>query len=140
MFPSNKQTGGNAIQHYNVLTVELKRMGDSAWKMSKELPSNSFVSKAVIKKSKVSGRYKGNDIQIYFYEGKFDDKFNVIAIGKDLELHDGKSYGEQTYKGVMDMYNRMTPEDVEKLRAELMPAFNKSISTDKKELPEDESD
>lgn len=91
MFAREKQTGGNALKHYNLLDVEMRRMGDGNWPGGKEnIPPNSFVVQLKLEKAKIMGRYRGNTIMMYFKEGKFEHKFNVVAIAKDLGLHDGK--------------------------------------------------
>lgn len=117
---TKKQTGGNAIAHYNVLTVEMKRLGDTNWPVT-EIPPNSFVTLLRLRKAKIMNRYSGNTIKIYFNKGSFEHKFNVIAIAKDLGVHDGKtfSYTDSTgqvidlkYRGFNEMYNKIPDEAV----------------------------
>lgn len=98
MFAKEKQTGGNALKHYNLLDVEMKRLADSNWPMGREnIPPNSFCVQLKLEKAKIMGRYRGNSIMMYFKEGKFEHKFNVCAVSKDLEIHDGKTL---VYKGL----------------------------------------
>lgn len=134
---SLKETGGNAIAHYNVLTLFMNRLSDTGAKKvwpytTTTLPPNSFVTNVKIKKSKVFGRHKGNEIPMYFYNGTFEKKFNVLALGKQFDVHNTKSFiytdkdGEHELKarGFNDMYDKITDEQVDIMYNMIMEAFN----------------
>lgn len=159
---SLKETGGNAIKHYNILTVQMTKLSTSTanwpWTISSkaDIPPKSFPVKLRIKKAKMMDRYEGNEITIYFYHGKLDHKFNVLAIAKDLGLHDGKilkyhlknvsldeaiasnsdwQEEEQEFKakGFKDMYNRVPDEAVTWLESQLMDTYTKKITLNPQE-------
>lgn len=133
---ANRETGGNALKHYNMLNIKASRLGDSAWKCG-DIPPNSYVVKLQITKSKVKDRYRGNEIQIYFYKGSFDHKFNVVAIAKDLGLHDGKTIKyidaagveqELKAKGFNDMWNnRINDEAISYLESKLTSSYTEQV-------------
>jgi RecA/RadA recombinase len=132
---ANKETGGNALKHYNMLNVKMNRISDSKWPAS-EIPPNSYVVQLEITKSKVKNRYRGNRLMMYFHKGKFEHKFNVLAIGKELGLHDGKGYTytnkegqvvEIKSKGFNDLYNKITDEAIEHMGSQLMEAYTKKV-------------
>lgn len=153
--PSAKETGGNAIRHYNFLTVQMTKLSMNAtnWPYSvtnTSCPPNSFPVKLRIKKAKMKNRYIGNELTIYFYRGEIEHKFNVLAIGKDLGIHDGKSLKyfvtektppeegavdggtkevekEFKAKGFMDMYNRIPDEALQYLESQLMDAYTNKV-------------
>jgi RecA/RadA recombinase len=89
-------SGGNAIKHYNLLTVKVATAGKSAWPTAAleggHLPPNSFPVRFTVDKIKAMGRYKKTSVVGYFYRGKFDKRFNAIYIAKDIGIHDGKEY------------------------------------------------
>lgn len=147
---SLKETGGNAIKHYNILTVQMTKLsitsaGNWPYTVSHTTaPPKSFPVKLRIKKAKMMDRYEGNEITIYFYEGKLDHKFNVMAIAKDLGVWDGKllnykartgaGNGEEIIKdvefkakGFKDAYNKIPDEAVEWLESQLMDAYTKKV-------------
>lgn len=146
--PSAKETGGNAIKHYNLLTVQMTKlsMNSTNWPYAvtnMNAPPNSFPVKLRIKKAKMKNRYIGNELMIYFYKGELEHKFNVLAIAKDLGLHDGKAVNytvptgaevgeteeekEFKAKGFMDMYNRIPDEAINYLEKQLMDTYTKKI-------------
>jgi RecA/RadA recombinase len=133
----DKETGGNALKHYNVLNVKMNRVGDTKFpaKEGDKIPPNSFAVQLEITKSKVKNRYRGNKILMYFYKGKFEHKFNVLGLGKELGLHDGKTYKyvgpegpvEIKAKGFNDMYNKITDEAIADMESKLMDAYTKQV-------------
>jgi len=144
MFAKEKQTGGNALKHYNLLDIEMKRVADSNWPTgADDVPPNSFVVRLKLEKAKIMGRYRGNTIDMYFKEGKFEHKFNVVAISKKLGLHDGKSlkypkvyessHGYQACteefkaKGFNDFYNKIPDEAVEYLAKRIPEEYTKQV-------------
>lgn len=145
MFVRNKQTGGNALGHYNLITVEMLRVGDSNWPSGKgSVPPNSYVVQLRLDKAKIQKRYKGNKILMYFKEGKFEEKLNVLAIAKDLGLHDGRTLiyrapssdqaemaTEQVIefkaRGFNDMYNRVPDEAIAWLKTQLNDTYTKQV-------------
>ena len=158
--PVTKETGGNAIKHYNILTVQMTELsitGQGNWPYAvtnATAPPKSFPVKLKIRKAKLDNRYKGNELKIYFYMGKLERKFNVLAIGKDLGLHDGKTLNYQApseqngesvqdhkefkAKGFKDMYNRIPDEAVDWLEGQLMDAYTNKIMLEPK--PEEDED
>lgn len=146
MFAVDRQTGGNALKHYNLVTIEMKRLGDSNWPTGKDgIPPNSFVVQLKLTKAKIMGRYRGNVIKMYFKEGRFDHKFNVVAIAKDLGLHDGRliqwtetvedpQHGhaienpkEFKAKGFNDFINRVPDEAVAWMEKKIPEAYTKQV-------------
>jgi recombination protein RecA len=147
MFAVNRQTGGNALKHYNLLTIEMKRLSDGNWPSGADnIPPNSFVVKLKLDKAKIMNRYRGNTINIYFKEGKFDHKFNLLAIAKDLGITDGKTLNwvktTESYhngdihesnevlkaKGFNDMYNnKMTSEIYTWLETQIPKVYTKQV-------------
>lgn len=129
---AKRATGGNAIGHYNVLSVKMTRTGKTDWPTS-EIPPNSYPGKFVIDKSKLKDRYKGNELPFYFYKGSFDHNFNVVALAKKLEIFDGKKYimstGEEiTSRGFNDFFdNKATPEVIADMEARLMPTYTELV-------------
>jgi len=99
-------TGGNAIKHYCHMILKMtKSDSTTAWPYSvTKLPPNSFVINYKIDRIKGASRYKGLTIRGYFYKGKLDRRFNIIAIGKDLGLHDGKTFSYPDANGDMIEY------------------------------------
>ncbi len=99
-------TGGNAIKHYCHQIVKLtKSDSTSAWPYTiAKMPPNSFVVNYKLDRIKGASRYKGLTIRGYFYKGKLDKRFNIIAIGKDLGLHDGKTFNYPDADGNMIEY------------------------------------
>jgi hypothetical protein len=142
--PKAKATGGNAIKHYNILDLELEKAGNATWPGGKEnIPPNSFPVRVKIAKAKMMNRYIGNSIIIYFYKGSFEHKFNVLAIAKDLGLHDGKKISytvtkedgteevkEFSSRGFYDAYNRIPDEVITYLESKIPAAYTKSIMLD----------
>lgn len=146
-----KGTGGNALKHYNLLNVEMKRAGKAEWPTT-EIPPNSFPVRFRLEKAKVPNRYKGCTLIGYFYKGSFDRKFNIVAIAKNLKLHDGRSliykvkaptldeaYGgdkngmiekEFSARGFNDFFNRIPDEAVDWLESQLLDAYTKQVMSD----------
>jgi RecA/RadA recombinase len=132
-----KETGGNALRHYNVLNVKMSRKSDSAFpvKEGDYAPPNSYAIQLTITKSKVKDRYRGNKLMMYFYHGSFDHRFNVICIAKDLEVWDGKSFeyevkGEKKEfkaRGLKDAIDKMPDDAVAWLESKLMDAYTKKV-------------
>lgn len=156
--PILKETGGNAIKHYNILTVQMTKLspissGNWPYTVTKAtIPPKSFTIQLKIKKAKLSNRYEGNTIKIYFYLGKLDHKFNVLAIAKDLNIHDGKNLTYKTKetihaeglggaggsseqevekeikaRGFMEMYNKIPDEAVQWLEQRLMDTYTNKV-------------
>jgi len=139
--PFDGMTGGNAIGHYCNLIVKMTRSESTAqWPYSvTALPPHSYVVLYKIDKIKGASRYRGLKIKGYFYKGKFDRRFNIIAIGKDLEVHDGKSFSypnpsnsdellTYTCRGLNEMINgvkTLPDEAVDYMETLLEPAFLK---------------
>jgi hypothetical protein len=162
LFARDKQTGGNALKHYNLITIQMKRMGDGEWPTGKEsIPPNSFVVKLTLDKAKIKDRYRGNSVNMYFKEGKFEHKYNVVALAKDVGLHDGKSLtfntsdlapsqeliGSNGYneilsfkaRGFGDFYNRIPDSAVTWLEQRLNDAYTKQVMS-YGGVPDDEPD
>lgn len=161
MFAKERQTGGNALKHYNLITIEMRRLSDGNWPTGKEgIPPNSFVVQLKLEKAKIMGRYRGNTILMYFKEGKFEHKFNVVAISKDLGLHDGKSLKytvpplkvettetgysanevvEKEFKarGFNDFYQRVPDEAIAWLEKQIPLEYNRQVLD---YIPEEEQD
>lgn len=162
--PSAKKTGGKAIDHYNVLNLKLAstkpHSGSEAsgtkwpWTIAteKDAPPKSFTLKMKIDKAKMQGRYDGNVLTMYFHQGEFDRKLNVLAIAKSLGLHDGKTLryqnkatveaGEEGMlefkaKGFRDMYNRVPEEVIAWLEPQLIDKYTEQVSFHREEI-EDE--
>jgi hypothetical protein len=147
-----KETGGNALRHYNVLNVKMSRKGDSAFpvKEGEKAPPNSYAIQLTITKSKVKDRYRGNKLMMYFYHGSFDHRFNVICIAKDLGIWDGKSLeyivnGETKQfksRGIKESVEKLPDEAVAYLEPLLMEAYTKQvmnyIPTDEEDLEEED--
>lgn len=146
MFVRRKNTGGNALQHYNLITIEMLRLSDSNWPSGRDkITPNSFVVQLKLDKAKIRGRYTGNKLRMYFKEGKFEHKFNVLAIAKDLGLHDGKTlnyeivgepnpegdvnteWKEFKARGFDDMYNKVPDEAIAWLETVLMKEYDKHV-------------
>ena len=154
--PFDGMTGGNAIKHYCQLIVKMTRSDSaSAWPYSiAKMPPNSHVINYKIDRIKRKGRYKGLTIRGYFFKGKFDKRFNIIAIGKDLGVHDGKKFSypnpekpeemiEVTYRGLNEMINGKKPlpaEAVDYMQTLLEPAFLEIANRDMDILKEEEED
>lgn len=161
--PTAKETGGNAIKHYNLLTVSMKKMAitsTSNWPYAvtyQNAPPNSYPIMMKIEKAKLRNRYSGCKLMMYYYKGSFERKFNVLAIGKDLGLHDGKTLKyfvpakndveqieiapiEQEFKarGFKDMYNRVPDEAVDWLETQLMDTYTKKITLEEPQMDEEE--
>ena len=131
---AKRATGGNAIGHYNVLSVKMTRTGMGDWPGGKEkLPPNSYPGKFVITKSKLKDRYKGNELPFYFYKGSFDHDFNVLALARHLNiLVDGKKYtmdgteiGSRGFYDFVD--NKATPEIIAHMEARLMDTYTDMV-------------
>lgn len=133
----DKETGGNALKHYNVLNVKMNRVSDSKFPLSVggKIPPNSFAVQLEITKSKVKNRYRGNKLLMYFHKGRFEHKFNVMGVAKELGLHDGRSYKYQgpngpveiKAKGFNDMYNKITDEAIADMESKLMNAYTDMV-------------
>lgn len=159
--PTAKETGGNAIKHYNLLTVSMKKLSiTSNWPYTvtyQTAPPNSYPVMMKIEKAKLRGRYSGCKLMMYYYRGSFERKFNVLAIAKDLGLHDGKLLKyyvpakndtpeveipdiEQEFKarGFNDMYKRVPDEAIDWLETQLMGAYDKQVMLEEPEPDEDE--
>ena len=156
MFARDKQTGGNALKHYNLITIQMRRAGDSEWPTGKDgVPPNSFVVVLSLDKAKIPNRYRGNKINMYFKEGKFEHKFNVVALAKDIGLHDGKTLKyevdepladsasetkevEFKARGFNDFYNRIPDEAVEWLEKRINEAYTKQVMSYEGDVNEDQ--
>jgi len=135
----DKETGGNALKHYNMLNVKMTRVSDSKFPIiiDKKPPPNSYAVQLEITKSKVKNRYRGNKLLMYFYKGSFEHKFNVLALAKDIGgIHDGKGYTytntegqvvEIKAKGFNDLYNKITDEAIADMEKQLMNAYTKKV-------------
>jgi len=136
-------SGGNAIKHYNILTVRIEAAGQSNWpdaaKEGSKLPPNSFAVRFTVDKIKAMGRYKKTSIMGYFYRGKFDKKFNTIYIGKDIGVHDGKEFSYPNpekpeenltlkYRGINEMFNKIPDEAVTYMESILESTYLKNIN------------
>jgi RecA/RadA recombinase len=75
-------TGGNAIKHYCHMILKMTKSDSAtAWPYSlPKLPPNSFVVNYKNDRIKEASRYKGLTIRGYFYKGKLDRRFNIIAL------------------------------------------------------------
>ena len=94
---------------------------------------------------------------MYFKEGKFEEKFNVLAIAKDLGLYDGKTLIYETdepladsasktklveikARGFTDMYNKIPDEAIAWLKTRLNDAYTKQVmhyNNDKNNIEEE---
>lgn len=161
MFVRNKQTGGNALGHYNLITIEMLRLSDGNWPSGRDsIPPNSFVVQLKLDKAKIMNRYRGNKINMYFKEGKFERKLNVLALAKDLGLHDSKTLKyimnepqprdvsgiqeradvekEVKARGFNDLYNKIPDEAIDWLEAQLNEAYTKKVTAYEAKDEEDE--
>jgi len=158
--PFDGMTGGNAIKHYcQLITKMTKSDSTSAGPDAIEnLPPHSHVVTFKIDKIKGASRYKGLTLKGYFYKGSFDYRFNVIAIGKDLDIHDGKSFTypnpsnpeemiTYTSRGLNEMINGIKPlpdEAVDYMFTLLEPKFikiaNEQIDNLREEDDQDDID
>lgn len=172
--PSAKKTGGKAIDHYNVLNLKLASTKPNSgsdsygtkwpWTISseKDCPPKSFTLKMKIDKAKMQGRYDGNVLTMYFHQGQFERKLNVLAIAKSLGLHDGKTLKyketvqrlgteealpfEETVeekefkaKGFKDMYSRVPEEAIDWLESQLIDKYTEQVSFHKEEIEDEPS-
>jgi len=139
--PSKRETGGNAIKHYNILTVEMQKAAiNSHWPGGKDqITPKSFPVRLRIRKAKLMNRYEGNEIIIYFYQGSFEHRFNVVAISKDLNIHDGRTLvyereGEKQEfkaKGFYDFYQKIPDEAIAWLESKIPDTYTESIMINK---------
>lgn len=139
----DKETGGNALKHYNLLNVKMNRVSDSKFPILEngKIPPNSYAIQLEIIKSKVKDRYKGNRLLYYFINGEFNHRFNVICLARDIELFDGKTLtykvGEETKefkaKGLKDSLDKMPEEAVKWLEDNLIEAYTKKVMNYKHE-------
>lgn len=133
----DKETGGNALKHYNMLNVKMDRISDSKFPIQEngKIPPNSFAIQLTITKSKVKNRYRGNRILLYFYKGEFNHKFNVICVAKEIGLFDGKKLvyeaagetKEFSCRGLKDSIEKMPDEAVAWLESKLTDAYTKKV-------------
>jgi len=140
-------TGGNAIKHYNMITLKIEKAGMSNWPTGREnVPAASFPVKFTVDKIKSFGRYKGLSCYGYFYLGKFDKRFNTIMIGADIGLHDGKSWtyknaaGEEVtekYRGKNEMFDKLSPEGERTMYEALEPKFMENIKLNPRKTEEE---
>lgn len=152
--PYEGMTGGKAIEHYAQLVVRMtKSTSKTNWPYTvSSMPENSYTVNYKIDKIKGFGRYNGLTLRGYFVNGTFDRRFNIIAIGKDLGIHDGKSFSypnpekpeemiEVTYAGLNEMINgkrkRLPVEAVEYMETLLEPKFLELASLEPEPEPED---
>jgi RecA/RadA recombinase len=154
--PFDGMTGGNAIKHYCNLILQMKKSESaSAWPYAvTSLPPHSYVVNFKIDKIKGAHRYKGLKLTGYFVKGKFDRRFNIIAIGKELGVHDGKSFSypdpednnkmlEYTSRGLNEMINgikSIPDEAVDYMYTLLEPAFLKKANEEMDVLLESDDD
>ena len=152
--PFDGMTGGNAIGHYcNLIVKSTKSESITNWPYAvTALPPHSYIVTFKIDKIKGAGRYKGLKVQGYFYKGKFDRRFNIIAIAKDLDIHDGKSFSYPnpskpeemliyTSRGLNEMINgikSIPDEAVEYMFTLLEPAFLKYANEEMDTLHEED--
>lgn len=152
--PFDGMTGGNAISHYcNLIVKCTKSESLTQWPYAiTSFPPHSYVVTFKIDKIKGANRYKGLKIKGYFYKGKFDRRFNIIAIGKDLEVHDGKSFSypnpdkpdemlTYTSRGLNEMINGVKPipdAAVDYMETLLEPKFLQLANSDMDELIEED--
>lgn len=144
-----QETGGNAIKHYSNLTLSITRADSkstgSDWpEAGDSLPPNSYIAKVKIKKCKINGRYKGNEIRLYFRRGHFDHKFNVLALAKDLGILQAKGASasfewpepqedgttkkvEIKSKGFSAMYDKITDEQLKWIEETLYKAYDEMV-------------
>jgi uncharacterized protein YndB with AHSA1/START domain len=52
---------------------------------------------------------------MYFINGSFDHRFNVICISKDIEMWDGKTLTYETSEGTKEFKARGLKESIEKM-------------------------
>lgn len=151
-------TGGNAIKHYCKMIVRMnKSESNSAWPYSvTSLPPHSYVVNYKLDRIKGANRYKGLTIRGYFYKGKFDRRFNIIAIAKDLGIHNGKQVTypnpekpeemiEYNARGLNEMINgadnrKLPDEAVDYLESLLEPKFLEIAHEQMDTLKEDDTD
>lgn len=132
--PTERSTGGNAIKHYNVLTMGMHRMGDGNWPTANyaDVPPNSHVVKYQIDKIKSMGRYDGLTLNGYFVRGTFHNPVNTISIAKEVGLTDGRSVeidgNIYKFRGINDMINNHPPEMINILNSKLMEAYDKLVA------------
>ena len=153
--PFDGMTGGNAIKHYCNLIVKMTKSESlTAWPYSTaKLPPHSYVVNYKIDKIKGASRYKGLTLRGYFFKGKFDRRFNIIAIGKDLGIHDGKTFTypspeggdmiEVKFRGLNEMINgknTLSPTAVDYMETLLEPKFLEIANEQMAELKEDDED
>lgn len=162
--PYEGMTGGNAIKHYTQLVLRITKSTSSTnWPYAvAKLPDNSFTVNFRIDKIKGFGRYDGLTIRGYFVSGKFDRRFNIIAIAKDLGIHDGKTFTypnpedpskmiEYSARGLNEMINgadnrRLPDEALEYMESLLEPEFLKKVNLEDADVidpdfvPEDETE
>lgn len=143
---SAKATGGNAIKHYNILTVEMSVRSVQAagnWPYTYTaagIPPDSFPVNYKLIKSKMMNRYKGCSVLAYFVRGKLDDKFNILAVAKEIGLTDGKKIDDLSFKGFNDMYKRISDEKVEEIKARLLNAYTNYAMGTKNDKEEHDDD
>jgi len=153
--PFDGMTGGNAIKHYCNLIVKMtKSESATQWPYSvPKLPPHSYVVTYKIDKIKGANRYKGLTLKGYFYKGKFDKRFNIIAIAKDLGLHDGKTviykdtdgndieYKARGLKEMIESENRGLPnEAINYLETLLEPKFLELANKEIDDIKDDNND
>lgn len=135
-----KDTGGNAIKHYNILTVELKKLSiqsNGNWPAAHEsAPAGSFPVQYKIIKSKMLNRFKGCTILSYFVGGKVDRKFNILGVAKEIGLTDGKKLGDASFKGFYDMVNRIDDSLVDNILPKLIDGYSNFVMGIKEEIEE----
>ncbi len=133
---ANKATGGNALKHYNMLNIQMRRSDyQKEWPSSK-MPPNSYVCTLKIEKAKIKDRYKNNVINIYFYKGSFEHKFNVLAIAKDFEMFKDDTLTFKNKEGVEetvkfedfeDMYEKISNEMLEQVASQLQEKYTQIV-------------
>ena len=80
-------------------------------------------------------RYEGNVLNMYFYKGSFEERFNIVAIAFDLKVHNGKLYEyeidgekkEEKFRGFNDMYNRISDEALADMKSRLMDVYTNNV-------------
>lgn len=139
MVVRDMMTGGNAIKHYNLVTLKISQAGKTAWPQT-EVPENSFPVRFTVEKIKAMHRYKGIQVMGYFYKGHYDRRFNIVMIGADIGVHDGKSWKyknsageevEEKFRGKNEMFNKISDEGLAAMNTALEPTFLERIKIER---------
>jgi len=148
MVVKDMMIGGHAIKHYNLVTLKIAQAGRTAWPIP-EIPENSFPVRFTVEKIKAMHRYKGIQVMGYFYKGRYDRRFNIVMIGADIGVHDGRiwtytnSNGEQVeekFRGKNEMFNKISEEGLTAMESIMEEKFLEKIQIDRPniELPSED--